>query len=161
LSANSLNVFSPGFPIEDSFFVENFVNVTGAGGNDTILGNAKNNVLTGGNGDDRLYGLAGNDVLTGNAGKDALYGGSGVDRLTGTDANSRGVGEVDFLSGGTGGDNFVLGDARGSYYLGNGSNDFARINDYASSDCLVLGALSRNQSYVTQATGEGFNLFVC
>jgi Ca2+-binding RTX toxin-like protein len=160
LSANSLNVFSPGFPSEEPFHVENFVNVTGAGGNDTILGNAKNNTLTGGNGDDRLYGLAGNDVLTGNAGNDALYGGSGIDQLTGTDASHRGVGERDFLQGGTGGDSFVLGDIRGSYYLGNGNNDFARIRDYASTDHLELGALGRNQSYVSQATTEGFNLFV-
>jgi Ca2+-binding RTX toxin-like protein len=160
LSANSLNVFTPGFPSEEPFEVQNFVNVTGAGGNDTILGNAKNNTLTGGNGDDRLLGLAGNDILTGNAGNDALYGGSGVDKLAGTDAIRRGVGEKDFLQGGTGKDSFFLGDSSGSYYLGNGNNDFARINDYASTDHLELGVLGAGKSYVTQSTGEGFNLFV-
>lgn len=160
LSANSLNIFTPGFPSEEPFVVQNFVNVTGAGGGDTIIGNAKNNVLTGGNGNDVLAGQAGNDIVTGNAGNDVLLGGSGVDQLTGTDARSRGVGEADILTGGKGGDKFVLGDHRGSYYLGNGNNDFASIRDFASTDNLVLGELGRNQSYVRQATGDGFNLFV-
>jgi Ca2+-binding RTX toxin-like protein len=160
LSANSLNIFTPGFPSEEPFVVQNFVNVTGAGGGDTIIGNAKNNVLTGGNGNDVLAGQAGNDIVTGNAGNDVLLGGSGVDQLTGTDARSRGVGEADILTGGKGGDKFVLGDHGGSYYLGNGNNDFASIRDFASTDNLVLGELGRNQSYVRQATGDGFNLFI-
>jgi Ca2+-binding RTX toxin-like protein len=143
--------------------------IGGLGGNDLLRGLNGNDALRGGNGADSVFGGQGGDTLsggsdadtlTGDAGNDALYGGSGVDVLTGTNARSRGVGEVDFLSGGTGADQFVLGDTRGSYYLGNGANDFARIIDFSSNDQFVLGTLQANQVYQSQSTADGFNLFV-
>jgi Ca2+-binding RTX toxin-like protein len=132
----------------------------GDDGADTVLGGTENDVLFGGQGSDILSGGSEADALTGDAGNDALYGGSGADVLTGTNASSRGVGEVDFLSGGTGIDQFVLGDTSGSYYLGNSANDFARISDFSSIDKIVLGALQTNQVYQVQSIADGFNLFV-
>lgn len=132
----------------------------GDDGADSVFGGTENDVLFGGQGSDILSGGSEADTLTGDAGNDALYGGSGVDVLTGTNASSRGVGEVDFLSGGTGADQFALGDTRGSYYLGNGANDFARISDFSSIDKIVLGALQTNQVYQVQSIANGFNLFV-
>jgi Ca2+-binding RTX toxin-like protein len=45
-------------------------NVVGSGWNDTIRGNARDNVLDGGDGDDTLEGRGGNDTLIGGAGND-------------------------------------------------------------------------------------------
>lgn len=132
----------------------------GDDGTDSVFGGTENDVLFGGQGNDILSGGSEADTLTGDAGNDALYGGSGADVLTGTNVSSRGVGEVDFLSGGTGADKFVLGDTSGSYYLGNSANDFARISDYSSIDQIVLGALQANQVYQVQSIADGFNLFV-
>jgi Ca2+-binding RTX toxin-like protein len=56
-------------------------------GNDTIYGNAFDNVLNGQAGDDVIYGYAGQDKLAGGDGNDVLYGGDGTDRLAGGDGN--------------------------------------------------------------------------
>jgi len=57
--------------------------VTGTELNDTIFGNADDNVLTGGAGDDRLHGNDGNDTLVGGDGSDFFRGGGGVDSFDG------------------------------------------------------------------------------
>jgi Ca2+-binding RTX toxin-like protein len=132
----------------------------GDAGVDSVFGGSENDFLFGGQGNDILSGGSEADSLTGDAGNDALYGGSGADVLTGTNATSRGVGEVDFLSGGTGADSFVLGDTSGSYYLGNSANDFVRISDFSSIDKIALGTLQANQVYQVQSIADGFNLFV-
>ena len=62
-------------------------NVTGGTGNDTISGNAADNILSGGDGNDLIGGSAGNDTLSGGAGNDTLDGGTGNDTLTGGDGN--------------------------------------------------------------------------
>lgn len=51
-----------------TFTAQNFVNVTGTDGNDTIAGSAANNTLIGGAGDDSIIGSAGNDIIDGGAG---------------------------------------------------------------------------------------------
>ncbi len=70
----------------------NIGNVRGSVGNDTLIGNAKDNVLYGGSepsdnapdfGNDTLYGGNGNDHLYGFDGRDTLTGSFGQDRLTG------------------------------------------------------------------------------
>ena len=58
-------------------------NVIGGAGNDTLAGNAQNNVLIGGAGNDTLNGNGGNDTLTGGAGNDTLNGGAGADTMIG------------------------------------------------------------------------------
>ena len=60
-------------------------NLTGGGGNDTLIGDAKDNILSGGANNDTLMGNAGNDTLKGEAGDDILMGGLGADILNGGD----------------------------------------------------------------------------
>jgi serralysin len=54
-------------------------NAIGGNGNDTIYGNAANNVIDGGAGNDTLEGNDGNDVLNGGTGADVMRGGMGND----------------------------------------------------------------------------------
>jgi Ca2+-binding RTX toxin-like protein len=138
LGANQLTVNNiPGLaPL--NFTVENFVNVVGTSNADTIIGSAADNVLTGG------------------AGNDTLRGGGGADTLIGSDAIARGVGERDILTGGVGVDRFVLGDTSGSYYKGQGNNDFARITDYSFGEQIQLGS---GDTYRVQRNTKGFDLF--
>ena len=56
-------------------------NVIGTSHNDTIRGDAGDNVIVGGAGNDRVYGGAGNDVFIDGAGNDRYDGGSGYDVL--------------------------------------------------------------------------------
>ena len=56
-------------------------NANGGSGNDTITGNAADNVLNGNGGNDTLYGNNGNDTLDGGTGVDSLYGGDGNDTI--------------------------------------------------------------------------------
>jgi Ca2+-binding RTX toxin-like protein len=59
------------------------VTLDGGDGNDTLTGNAADNLLIGGADNDVLNGNGGNDVLTGGDGKDAINGGAGNDTVTG------------------------------------------------------------------------------
>jgi Ca2+-binding RTX toxin-like protein len=54
-------------------------NLIGSAHDDSLIGNAGNNVLNGGLDNDRLVGGDGNDVLTGGADEDSLNGGAGID----------------------------------------------------------------------------------
>ncbi len=75
----------------------NFENATMGSGNDSVTGNASDNVINGGGGNDTLDGGAGNDTLDGGAGNDTLTGGNGNDTLNG------GTG-IDNINGGAGKD---------------------------------------------------------
>ncbi len=66
-----------------SFNVQNFVDVAGGAGNDSITGNTANNSLIGGDGNDLLRDALGNDSLVGGAGNDDMYAGAGTDTLVG------------------------------------------------------------------------------
>lgn len=82
-------------------------NVYGSQYNDSLRGNALDNVLSGGNGIDWLYGRGGNDTLLGGDGADTLFGNDGDDVLTGGAGIDRfyfGAGDgkdriTDFLAG--------------------------------------------------------------
>src|SRR5262249_11205872 len=74
-------------------------NLSGAEGNDQLVGRAASDVLSGDDGDDLLVGGSGADSLFGGNGHDVLRGGAGNDLLVG------GVGQ-DVLTGGTGKDIF-------------------------------------------------------
>lgn len=120
----------------------------GGKGSDLIYGGSGNDTLDGWEGNDTLYGESGDDMLMGYSGNDVLFGGSGSDILEGESGNDvlNGygftAGEFDLLIGGGGADLFVLGDAGGSYYLGNG---YATIADFSASqqDAIqVFGSLS-------------------
>lgn len=98
-----------------------------AGGNDTLWGNNYNDYLKGQDGNDSLLGWSGNDSLYGEAGKDTLKGEDGNDYLDGYWAGS--TGDVDYLTGGSGADTFVLGDWQGTGYTG--STSWAYITDFS------------------------------
>lgn len=85
-------------------------NIEGGAGQDTLLGNAQNNLLRGGAGHDRLEGRAGADLLEGGMGNDWMHGGMGADRLMGGLGNDTLIGGqgVDMLTGGVGADLFVF-----------------------------------------------------
>ena len=76
-------------------------NAIGGTGNDTLYGNAANNVLTGGNGNDILIGYAGDDTLDGGAGVNVLVGGDGNDTLIVSGGGNE-------LNGGAGNDTYIL-----------------------------------------------------
>ncbi len=138
LANNSLGINNIPFGdtvVSQQFEVVNFVNVVGSKNNDTIVGA---NVAS---------------KLVGGGGSDTVNGGNQNDSITGTNRTARGVGEVDNLSGGGGSNKFILGDSRGAYYLGNGANDFAMINDFnLFTDSLDLGRL-RDYSFNIEDSG--------
>jgi Ca2+-binding RTX toxin-like protein len=96
LSAKTLQVTG----VPTTFTVENFRNVTGTSGNDSIFGSDLSNVINGGDGNDTINGAGGDNVMTGGNGDDVITGGNGNDTLTG------GLGK-DTLIGGSGSDVFV------------------------------------------------------
>src|SRR5262249_35237362 len=75
----SAGVASGGYAEGDTLI--NIRNVTGSNFEDTIIGDAGDNVLTGGGGNDVLRGGAGNDTLIGGVGADVLDGGGGIDTV--------------------------------------------------------------------------------
>ena len=86
-----------GFFAEPVFFVTSFASLLpspsppappgvtriGGGGDDHLIGTARNDFLDGGGGADLLEGLAGADFLNGSSGDDILDGGAGADHLEG------------------------------------------------------------------------------
>ncbi len=130
-----------------NFVVENFVNVTGTPNQDQIVGNKRNNILDGFGGDDNLIGGLGNDTL---------IGGDGNDTLLGTSNTGSGLHEKDVLTGGSGVDKFILGNASGSFYKRNGNKDFAEITDFAFGEQIQLGT---GDVYNIQINKSGFQIF--
>ncbi|MEB3213344.1 MAG: peroxidase family protein [Leptolyngbyaceae bacterium] len=111
-------------------------------GEDTVFGGGGDDVMIGGVGGDRLNGSTGADTLIGGGGDDTLLGGSGSDVLNGTNAQRRGIAEHDVLTGGAGGDRFILGDVQSAYYLDGhpaqlGFADFATITDFDPSEDVI------------------------
>jgi hypothetical protein len=92
-----------------------------------------------------IQGTACNDTLRGNS--------SGRDTLVGTTAVARGVGERDVLIGGDASDTFVLGDTRGSFYVGKGNADYAEIQSFnRCNDGLQLAGSAQDYT-VSYANG--------
>jgi Ca2+-binding RTX toxin-like protein len=129
-----------------------FDDLRGNSGNDIILAGQDDDRLDGGFSDDILFGNLGADTLKGFFGNDTLLGGQGNDQLEGEENNDLisgdvgndtltgvysgilsyqpGIGELDTLTGGEGGDFFVLGNQYESYYVGTENSDFAVITDF-------------------------------
>ncbi|MEO1622807.1 MAG: LamG-like jellyroll fold domain-containing protein, partial [Cyanobacteria bacterium J06632_3] len=112
----------------------------------------------------QLYGIVeialseGSDVLIGNSGNDLLFGEGGNDTLNGTSSSAAGAFERDALTGGTGSDRFILGDASRAYYLADGADDYALIRDFsASEDLLQLFGSASN--YTQQQQGNNLHLY--
>ena len=126
-----------------SIRVENFTDVTGTAGNDTIIGNRKKNSLFGYQGNDTVKGGGGADWLRGGDGDDSVDGGLGNDDISGAGGiySKSSASDVnrDTLTGGAGRDLFRMGkkyfagevfsDVPVSYYKGTG---FATITDFES-----------------------------
>ncbi|MBW4549589.1 MAG: S8 family serine peptidase, partial [Aphanocapsa sp. GSE-SYN-MK-11-07L] len=131
-----------------------------------ISAGAGNDTITTGSGRDRIFAEAGNDTLIAAAGNDDLSGGDGDDLLNGVNPNSStpGLGERDNLSGGTGGDRFILGDTANIYYddrntSTNGTNDYATIADFnPSQDKVQLQGAASN--YRLEISGANTNLYL-
>ena len=117
----------------------------GGNGNDTLNGGFGSDTQLGGDGNDTLNGdfnfnrrfnaagfsnfFDGNDVQIGGDGNDKLIGGGGNDKLNGT-GDRFGVGEIDELTGGSGGDIFVLGERETVFYSRQSTSDYALITDF-------------------------------
>jgi len=113
----------------------------GTKGNDTLTGNAGNDLLNGRNGNDSLIGNAGNDILIGGNGTDFLVGSAGDDLLNGdngSDTLTGGPG-TDILTGGNGKDIFVFASGEGIDTI----SDFKLGTDQIGlSEGLTFGNLS-------------------
>jgi Ca2+-binding RTX toxin-like protein len=83
--------------------------------NDTLTGNAGNDILNGLRGNDSLIGNAGNDTLIGDKGTDFLVGSAGNDLLNGDNGNDTLTGGLgsDILIGGNGADVFIFASGEG------------------------------------------------
>ncbi|MEH2235219.1 calcium-binding protein [Nostoc sp.] len=151
------------------------INGTGNSLNNFLFGNIANNTLNSGAGNDTLDGNLGNDILNGGDGNDSLQGGPGNDILNGGSGDDiligvfpgsllpPGLGETDTLTGGTGADTFVLGDAVNVFYDDNnttnpGFGDFATITDFDSNqDRIQLKGTP--QDYRLQVVGGNTRIF--
>ena len=123
----------------------------GQGDDDILIGGQGNDFLNGGDGNDQLFGHSNGDVLIDSQGydfgSDTLEGGNGNDLLNGNADNDILIGvnsstalpglgdEIDTLTGGTGADQFRLGDSASVYYddlsaLTAGLNNYALITDF-------------------------------
>lgn len=139
--------------------------------------------MFGGVGNDTLYGGTGDDILNGgdlntpksNGGliigpsNDLLYGGNGNDTLIGGGRDSSFSGEVDTVTGGAGGDTFVLGDASQVYYNSRllpsvfpPDKDYAIITDFnPQQDFIQLsakGSYSFGSSPIADVSGTAIYL---
>lgn len=126
--------------------------------NDSLIkGTNIDNKLYGSDTNQKIIGYQGDDFLHGGFGDDTLYGGSGNDTLIGTNA-SKGYSttgeEVDRLTGSSGNDIFVLGDANGSYYENHGYRDRVIIYDYSLGDSIQLYGSSNNYQLNELANGS-------
>ena len=147
--------------------------IEGGKGNDWIKAGGGSDTVQGGKGNDYIYGdyvnegsgYDGNDFIKGGAGHDTIIGGGGNDRIIGSNSQDVGAHEQDILIGGGGADTFVIGDSHQSYYIANGSYDFAHIQDFTiGEDILELHGsinnyhvgISYGDAYISY-TGNGMN----
>jgi Ca2+-binding RTX toxin-like protein len=98
--------------------------LSGAAGNDGLVGNEAANTLAGGAGDDALQGEAGADSLAGEAGADLLIGGTEADTLSGGGGDDRlfGGDGADVIDGGPGRDTLSGGTAADTLSGGDGAD---------------------------------------
>lgn len=151
---------------DDSVFVspETVIeNITTAGGNDTVVGNAAANRIEGAAGNDKLDGADGSDFIIGGSGNDDISGGNGDDfSFAGAgdegDDTVKGNSGDDVLGAGAGNDVIVGGDAQNG--INPGSVDAAGSDTLfgGSGDDLLIGGALDLQSQTAIATGNGENL---
>ncbi len=159
------------------------VTITGTSGNDFFSGThavfsaafdpagsipearGGDDVLAGGDGTDFLIGYSGDDTLKGDAGNDVLigteintfdpFGGDGGSDQTLDDT------ELDELTGGSGADEFWLGDTVGAYYVGDTDEDGigtygkAIIADFNVGDGDIVQLFGDSSMYEARAGADG------
>ncbi|MFM9961766.1 MAG: hypothetical protein ACKV2Q_11130 [Planctomycetaceae bacterium] len=91
--------------------IDQFENVSGGAGHDTLIGDEVANSLSGGAGDDSINGLGANDLLIGDLGNDELRGDAGDDTIP--------IGSGDDLINGGGGTDSVIGSGDFDFRLTN------------------------------------------
>ena len=114
---------------------------------DTINGGNGNDTIYAGNGDDNVGGDDGDDTLYGDDGDDTLYGGSGNDNLQGDNGNDTLIGGTgnDTLNGGNGDDTYIynLGDEVDTITETNG-NDTIKFGEGINKDDLIVQRVNSN-----------------
>ena len=121
--------------------------------------------ITGTAASDTISTGGGNDTINGGAGNDIINAGGGNDTINGVNETllKPGLGEIDVLTGGTGSDRFILGNATKAYYddgntLTNGSNDYADITDFNTGDIIQLQGTSSN--YLLAVVGADTQILI-
>lgn len=134
--------------------------IIAAGGNDRVRANDGNDSISGGDGNDNIFAGDGDDISDGGAGNDNIrtdqgsdivigglgndtiefLGGGGADILVGVDPKEgRGRGEIDLFKENAisarfnlrrDRETFILGDQKNAFYVGEGNNDFAQIQNF-------------------------------
>jgi Ca2+-binding RTX toxin-like protein len=117
-------------------------NVFAGSGNDTLTGNALNNILRGGGGTNKLTGLGGSDILVGGAGVDTLEGGYGRDLLIGGDGK-------DVLNGGYD-DDILIGGA--TFYDRYDASLLAILAEWERTDLNYSARITRIRKITTPLT---------
>ncbi|NJK38349.1 MAG: calcium-binding protein [Oscillatoriales cyanobacterium SM2_3_0] len=114
------------------------IEITAAGGNDSILGGSGDDVIAAGEGADTVFGGAGNDQIFGGQGNDLIFGGEGDDRIEagdGDDVVAGGAG-ADTIFGGAGADS-ISGDDGDDLIFGNQDADL--LQGGAGNDVIYGG----------------------
>lgn len=137
------------------------------GGNDIFDGGKGNDAINGGIGDDQLNGGDDNDFLVGGEGSDTLKGESGNDTLIGINYGSVVTAqnnEIDTLTGGTGADQFWLGDGTFVYYddgarTSPGRNTYASITDFNSTEGDIIQLNGQKEDYFIQIVNNSIEIY--
>ncbi|MDD1458412.1 calcium-binding protein, partial [Dolichospermum sp. ST_sed7] len=139
--------------------------ITGTGAKDNIVTGDGNDTINSGAGNDTINASGGNDSINTGDGNDSINGGDGNDTIDGVNGASLtpGLGEIDSLTGGTGSDSFILGNATKAYYddgntLTNGSSDYADITDVNIGDIIQLPGTSSN--YLLAVVGADTQILI-
>lgn len=149
--------------------------LTGSRDGDTLEGLSQGaftgDILDGGQGDDTIRGNNGNDTLIGGLGRDELFGGDGNDVLIAgvTSAEGGAVPPAGFstgerLTGGSGGDRFVLGDATGTFYGqftgAAGTTNSAVLTDFDKSEGDTLQLAGSASDYLVSLNDADIGLVI-
>ncbi|HEX8322655.1 MAG TPA: NF038122 family metalloprotease [Tepidisphaeraceae bacterium] len=127
------------------------------GGNDTIVGSTRNELIYGGDGDDNVdanagadtvYGGIGNDFLSGSSQSDRIFGEDGEDSLGGGNGNDSlyGGNAIDLLEGGADNDS-IRGDSGVDRMFGNAGDDTFDAQDSVA-DGVINGGTENDGAYM-------------
>jgi len=139
------------------------VEIYGYAGNDTLVGDAGDDLIVGGSGSDSLLGDPGNDVIYGGRDSDSMYGGVGADQLFGGKGDDYLVAgfDTDTLTGGGGSDTFgVIGEGVAIIRDFDAASDFLRLASDELTSSRVLVARNDSNSvgvYVSSKGGSSFD----